>query len=236
MLTKDTLDRIIELGQAPEIEVHGKTYTSRSLNVVREPLPSALVFHSLAGFADYVESGFDVAEKGSVAIQVLDESKVGLLGKLRETRDREVLAIVELLGDEFPFGVWGQHEETMIALQTRIVPTDNRAALLKILGSVTAEEVATKDDDGITQRVTAKAGVALVEKVDLPNPVLLRPYRTFREVDQPESPFVLRVRRGRGSGPEIALFESDGGAWRIDAISNVAEYLRDHTTGVPVFA
>ncbi|MNW60692.1 hypothetical protein D3C74_386970 [compost metagenome] len=70
---------------------------------------------------------------------------------------------------------------------------------------------------GMTQSVVAKTGVATVEDVKVPNPVLLAPYRTFVEVEQPESSFVFRMK----DGPSAALFEADGGAWRNDVIANV---------------
>ena len=55
----------------------------------------------------------------------------------------------------------------------------------------------------------------------MPNPAVLKPYRTFVEVEQPESKFVFRMQ----TGPEMALFEADGGAWRIQAMKNIKEYL-----------
>ncbi|MNL88119.1 hypothetical protein D3C87_2176490 [compost metagenome] len=42
-------------------------------------------------------------------------------------------------------------------------------------------------------------------------------------MDQPESAFVFRMQKG----PQAALFEADGGAWRIQAIGHVASYLAD---------
>lgn len=56
------------------------------------------------------------------------------------------------------------------------------------------------------------------------NPIRkLKPYRTFNEVDQPESEFLLRLSEGGG----VALYEADGGAWKLQARRNVAEYLKN---------
>ena len=49
------------------------------------------------------------------------------------------------------------------------------------------------------------------------------PYRTFIEVEQPESKFIFRMREGGA----CALFEADGGAWKLDAQNAVYEYLKD---------
>ncbi|MEB9776454.1 hypothetical protein P4K25_31445, partial [Bacillus cereus] len=57
----------------------------------------------------------------------------------------------------------------------------------------------------------------------VPNPVQLSPYRTFVEVEQPESKFVFRMREGARCG----LFEADGGAWKLEAMNNIKEYLKE---------
>ena len=97
----------------------------------------------------------------------------------------------------------------------------------------------TTGDDGVTQTVTAKAGVVLSKDVRVPNPVSLRPYRTFREVLQPASSFVLRLQGGgkASTTPVGALFEADGGAWKVEAMRNISTYLRSFLPeGVPVIA
>ena len=52
----------------------------------------------------------------------------------------------------------------------------------------------------------------------------LAPYRTFLEVEQPESDFVLRVNKEA----KLALFEADGGFWKLEAVRLVKEYLSDN--------
>ena len=81
-------------------------------------------------------------------------------------------------------------------------------------------------DDGISQRVTVRDGVVRVNDVVIKNPVYLRPFRTFCEIDQPESPFILRIKNSDGKGvPEIALYEADGGLWKHRAIQGIQAYL-----------
>ena len=60
-------------------------------------------------------------------------------------------------------------------------------------------------DDGVGQTVTAKSGVTRTTKVDVKNPWMLAPFRTFPEVAQPESPFILRMDKDS----QCALFEGD---------------------------
>jgi hypothetical protein len=40
-------------------------------------------------------------------------------------------------------------------------------------------------------------------------------------VEQPESKFVLRIK----DGPQIALFEADGGEWRLAAMLRIKKFL-----------
>jgi len=67
-----------------------------------------------------------------------------------------------------------------------------------------------------------------VEQRAVPNPVTLLPYRTFNEIAQPPGRFVLRMKSGVASGqrPAVALFEADGGAWQLEAIRRIRDWLR----------
>ncbi|HFK2719142.1 TPA: hypothetical protein ACG1DY_004991, partial [Escherichia coli] len=110
-----------------------------------------------------------------------------------------------------------------IKLQSGFVKNEDRDIVLKVVGNIKEEDVKTYGDDGISQSVTAKVGVATLGQVEVPNPVALAPYRTFVEVDQPTSNFVFRMK----SGPSSALFEADGGAWKLEAMKNIKTYLEE---------
>lgn len=67
----------------------------------------------------------------------------------------------------------------------------------------------------------------------VPNPVKLRPYRTFHEVEQPASDFIFRMKSERGIS--CALFEADGGAWENAAMANIKNYLEFELADVEGF-
>lgn len=67
----------------------------------------------------------------------------------------------------------------------------------------------------------------------IPNPVRLIPYRTFLEVEQPESEFVFRITEGRGGAPAFKLVSADGGRWEAVAVDNVKSYLMDALDDIP---
>ena len=58
----------------------------------------------------------------------------------------------------------------------------------------------------------------------------LTPLRTFYEVEQPTSPFVLRF----NEDAEAALFEGDGGAWQLRAVENIKNWLTAQLIGCNV--
>lgn len=59
---------------------------------------------------------------------------------------------------------------------------------------------------------------------DITDPVKLRPYRTFAEIEQPESSYVFRIKDG-DRGPAFKLVEADGGLWKNAVMKKIKEYL-----------
>ena len=113
-------------------------------------------------------------------------------------------------------------ERFNIMLQSAFVDNTDKILLLKYTGLIQEENVKDTGDDGISQAVTIKTGVATVGQAIVPNPVSLAPFRTFPEVTQPSSKFIFRMQEG----PKAALYEADGGAWRNEAILSIKSYLQ----------
>lgn len=63
----------------------------------------------------------------------------------------------------------------------------------------------------------------MTENVPIKPIVKLKPYRTFFEVEQPESEFLLRI----GDGGQVGLFEADGGMWKMTARYTIKSYLQE---------
>ena len=55
--------------------------------------------------------------------------------------------------------------------------------------------------------------------------MFLEPYRTFRDIAQPESPYIVRVLANEGRAPSVALFECEGEQWRVRAVNQIKTYL-----------
>ena len=52
---------------------------------------------------------------------------------------------------------------------------------------------------------------------------------------QPESQFVFRMKEDKYDGVQCALFEADGGAWKLKAMENIKEYFDRELDGLKQF-
>ena len=107
----------------------------------------------------------------------------------------------------------------------RIYPEKDFPKTIKLTGldSVSKESKVSSNDNGVSQTVEARTGVALTTNVEVRPYVNLQPFRTFLEVPQPESNFLLRL----DNNGHIALIEADGGVWKLEAARNIARYFED---------
>ncbi len=236
MLDRETLDRIVELGRVEVLEVEGRKYAPQKLVQIQPIAPEPLKFQSLQGLVDYISEGPDDCLTDDVAVHILSPKQVQAISGFDAAEGlRLCYAEARQQSGSFPFGTFMSQEAFVISMQSLVLPSPTRESLLKIVGAIDDEEVRTLADDGVSQVVSARAGIVLSDRVTLPNPVELQPFRTFREVEQPASNFILRVRKGR-EGVDIALFEADGGVWELEAIDRVADWLRKHLPTIQVLA
>lgn len=252
---QEALEYVVSLGEKQIQNAHGRAYArdpDGDLQEVPSPasLPAPLEMSSLRSLVEYVASRFDDdCEDGSridskrVAMIVDGPERVRLVGPLfGEFNQREVIAVCEpYLATGFPYGRYLDIEEFITQLQACFVDTPMRGEILKVVGNIIDENVKTVVDDGISQSVTARTGIVKREEVKLPNPVDLRPFRTFPEIVQPQSLFVLRVRKTReGQLPGAGLFETADLNWKHVAAGDIRTELKGllEAAGVkvPVFA
>ena len=192
--------------------------------------------HSLTSLVDYIKAEVDdMAE--SMIVEVRSPEEVALYSQLDSMRVREILAVVRARVPEFPFDKFLDQERFCINLQSKFIDdtATDRALLLKFAGTVEAGTVAEYGDDGVTQKATVKTGIASKGDAIVPNPVKLRPYRTFLEVEQPVSEFIFRMKQDKYDGISCAIFEADGGAWQMAATKSIKEYLQFELSDFPQF-
>lgn len=215
----------------------------------RVPKPEPIQLRTLSGLVAYIIANTDKLDLARSLIVVKDPCRVQLVGPL-EGEAEEFRRPIYVVAYSAPSPAWGQYlsaEEFIVQLQANFEATPDRENLLRLLGSIREGSVRETIDDGLRQEVKTQKGVSLVNMTTVPNPVTLQPFRTFHEIEQPTSRFVVRMKahavttQGIGgvggssvsSRPEIALFEAEGGAWERQAIARIYDYLEERLLSLP---
>ena len=114
-------------------------------------------------------------------------------------------------------------EEAAIALMTRYQESNDQQYLIRLLSNITSGGKITYNDNGIATTIVTQKGIALQGNEAIKPLVKLRPYRTFQELEQPESLMLVRLDE-RG----IRFIEADGGMWKLDARKKALAYIEEH--------
>lgn len=235
MIDKSFIDRILEMAPVERHIIDGRTFTDSKLYPINDPEVSPITCHTLTGLVDFYDA-LPICDQNRVMFHVEDFNKVSIVSEIfGPEKQRETFITANAYKQQELFGNFIGHEDFMISILSRFVQDETTAKVLRIVGNLKSEAGATYSDDGLTQTVTAKTGITKVENIDLPNPITLRPYRTFTDIEQPESGFILRLKQREG-GVQAALFEADGSAWKNTAIASIKAYLENRKIGVKVIA
>lgn len=250
-MLKEFVDKIAELGGGKILAAHGKSYSRDELHVLPSPYAEIkpLVVHTLAGLCDYVLADFDILRQRGAAGAAMGKdlgivfdgpTRARLVSQLfGEFRQRDVLVdCVPFLSTPFRFGTFLAPQQFIVDVQACFVPSPTRAEVLALVGNLRSDTVGTWTDDGVTQEVTARKGIAGVERRAVPNPVRLAPYRTWHEIQQPESDYVLRVQRpdeDEEDMPTVALFEVADNRWQVAGMRYAVEFIRGYLEDIPIF-
>lgn len=232
-MLKEFMEFILSKQNAEVLEIGGKKFTTQPVKPVKDAEPETLDAATLTGLVDYIKANVDALEIPKLIVHVKDHANVKLLSALHgDFAQRDCLLHVKADLLQMQFNSWVDSERFNIFLQACFQDTEDRAAVLKVVGNIRESAVKDTADDGVSQEVTIKSGIARVESVKVPNPVSLKPFRTFTEVDQPASRFVFRMQEG----PKCMLVEADGGAWRNEARQNIKKYLAENVPGITIIA
>lgn len=188
--------------------------------------PKALALYSLNGLVTFVKNEATNEFETPLFLSVQDHRIVTCYGKplsYEESYFRPTYYIAE--AKESPvneFELQGTYDEMQVALMTRFQETPDLPYVLKLLSSITTGAKVTFNNNGVATSVVTTKGVALQSNEMVKPIVKLKPYRTFYEVDQPESPFLLRLNEHGAR-----LIPADGGIWKLKARKTIKEYLED---------
>ena len=236
-MLKSLFQYVVGLGNESEkvqiVDICGETYANK--NLVRYGAPkraNAIEASSLSSLVDYIEHCSEEFEDQKLIIQIENPKRVSLISFLDKERKRECLFECRAQTADFQFDKWYDQERFMIEAQANFLMNEDLELIMKLAGNVEKKNNMAFSDDGRTQVVSASVGVASKADVIVPNPVTLVPFRTFQEVEQPESKFVFRI--GDDEVPKFKLIEAENGIWKNIAINNIKAYFYECLAEMPV--
>lgn len=232
-MLKELYDRIQETAQPRTVDVGGVTYLVAQDGKVKEFYPQAILpetlgLNSLDALVQLIKTEFPYRleeDRSELYITIPDHLTVRCFGHpdygqravrpvYYEARATDVPGWDERV--QLPF------EEMQIALRTRFQETADMPYIQKLLSDISTGAKITFNDNGIATTVVTKKGIDLQANEAIKPIIGLRPYRTFQEIDQPESVFLIRINE-RG----ISFIEADGGMWKLKARETIKAFLED---------
>lgn len=226
-MLKDFVEKIQEMaleGQPRLMEIDGETYATGKLYKIDKPFytPAHIGVNTLSSMVNLLKAEIDKTYK-PLFVRIKGPTDIDVFSAFHDDREyqRDVLYSASAELPEVYFSQFVEHENFMIALRSKFIETEDVLYLLDLLSKISDKESVSSEDNGLSQTVQAKKGIALVKNVAVKPKVVLQPFRTFIEVEQPASEFLVRLREGG----HIALFEADGGAWKLEAKRNIKKYL-----------
>lgn len=235
------IDKIVGLGEIRTIDHNGDTYTNANLARIRTPEqadPSPMIFRNLGGLVHFIADAAerdDIPAPADLLLHIVDPYTVNLVGRLQPANDNRRFCFAKATATPlgFQFGQYIPLEDMVLGLQCEFKQTNERDHLIAMLGNVASEHVREHNDDGMSQSIQIKSGLRLKSEVKVTNPVELTPYRTFRECEQVESPFIIRFKARGEHQPMVMLKDAGGDYWQIDAMLNIRVWLEATNITLP---
>lgn len=228
-MLKEFIAHIQETTKAQIIEIGGSTFAVNAdggANEIRPMIdhPDTLPLASLDALVNLVRSEASGVES-PLYITIPNHLTVRCFGRPAAKKRFHRQVYYEAKATDVPGFRDGfrEQERAIIELRSQFMPNEGTEYLLDLLSRISKESAVTSRDNGVSQEVEARQGIALSYGVKVKPIVPLRPYRTFQEVDQPESDFLLRL---DGDG-NIGFFEADGGMWKLRARETVKAFLEE---------
>lgn len=204
---------------------NGNTYYKEIIKSDTTAYPECMRVNTLDAFINYVLSGIDNGEiTDKLYINVTSPTRVVAQTPVNAYGRRKTIAEAARYNlRSFTFGQYNSFEGFVVSLQSQFVCTEERGQLLDSLKQMTQSNEVHTEENGISQTVVAKAGATL-GSIQVSPIWRLSPFRTFTEIVQPDSLFLLRLKQS-GESAEFALHETDGGVWAVTAMQEIKEYL-----------
>ena len=217
----DFVDKIISLKDPEFVSIGEDTFSNQKFTRI-EPHVDRPTVYEVSGLDSVVQLIRKEIDKvgGFVFVRVSGAKEILVSTTFQPDMSRCALYRAQADVPGFRPG-FRDREQAIIELRSLFIPGEGVSYLLDLVSRMSTEKGVTTTDNGVTQEVEVKKGIALKQKEDIRPRVALTPFRTFLEVEQPESEYLLRI----DEDGKIGLFEADGGVWKLEAKRNVKAYM-----------
>lgn len=229
-MLKEFIEHIQKTTKPIIVKIEGSTFCITHDGGVEEirPIidhPDTLTLNSLDALVKLITTEGMALEGGLLYITIPDHMTVRCFAQPEPTERWHRQTYYEAKATDVPG--WAEKaqmgfEEAQIALRTRFQETNDTLYAMKLLSDISCGAKVVYNDNGIATTVTTQKGVALQTNEQIRPLISLRPYRTFQEVEQPESIFLIRL-NDRG----ISFIEADGGMWKLKARETIKKFLEE---------
>lgn len=231
-MIKTAIEKILSIAENKTYQIGSDTYSDRDLYRIEPHIdqPSSISFSSLDGVVKAIKTEIKRVTC-PIFVSVSAHNKVDVFTTYRaDNMERDLLYTAR---PDLPCkpSEWNSYDDAMIILRSQYIQNEGTAYIIDLLAHISDDNNVQSNDNGLSQQVTVKQGVSLSSRAAVKPRVVLKPFRTFLEVDQPESEFLLRLRPGdkeKKIEAKIGLFEADGGAWKLNAKRYIAVYFERH--------
>lgn len=233
-MIKEAIDRIIEL-KTPStyVDESGCERFTGNNNPVGMPRQShaPVECSSLASLCEFAKNStkwIDDEKADSAFFEIRGPASVSLI-EINEYDGQEkkepVCNCDAILPENFPFGQFQEVDKFIIRACDFFERNESFGMLIADVSSITDFQSSDTEDDGVTQKATLKTGIGRKDNKAISPFRPLRAYRTFRDVEQPEVDYLLRIQKPKEGAPLVALFEASGYHWKIKAVDAIAEFI-----------
>ena len=225
MLAK-MIDKLVSLKETKTFQINGQTYTDGSLTRIPPHVdrPSSIDVTGLDSICKLIRT--ELAKLDTIVmVQAVSYRTGEVMTTYQADFSRNILYRAKADVPGLREG-WREREQALIDLRSLFIPNAGTTYLLDLLSRMSNDDSVSTTDNGVTQTVETRQGVALKQVEEIKPRVSLQPFRTFLEVAQPESEFLLRVDAEKG----IGFFEADGGVWKLEAKRNIVRYFEERLT------
>ena len=238
----DAIREIATLAKATQIPVitpydSAPPFTTAPIQPIYRPEdmpPKPVQFTTLKALVNFYKTGEIPDSDNMCQIHVTAYNEAKLVGRPcpQIGNNRPVYATATNSMKPFHFGSYHPLEDFIIALMSLFVQDDTVDDILSTLGNLASEQIAENKDDRFSQTLHIRSSLTTKTAKPVENPVPLRPFRTFSEIEQPLCTCLIRY-KNTDTGIACGLWEADGGRWRETAVRSITDFL-EPISGIPV--